>query len=161
MSAHSLDNPVDHLDTSGNFLVCISKDKAMQVFLCVLGKLIWASLAFLDTTLSPDADLGPAFPFHLLQTISAGTDEKPEEIYFRKLLDGNVNFFGGALGTLLLMILDRRAEIGVILHSTVDEADTLVFQFFTIADLARVSAATMSVVGRRGRGGSDDVGISI
>jgi hypothetical protein len=40
------------------------------------------------------------------------------------------------LGTLLLVVFDRRAKVGVILHSAINEANPLIFKLFTIADLA-------------------------
>lgn len=51
------------------------------------------------------------------------------------------------------MIFDGRAKVGVVLHGTVDESDTLVLKFLAVANFSGVRATTMSIIGwwRRGR----------
>lgn len=58
--------------------------------------------------------------------------------------------------TLLLVIFNRRAEIGVIFHGSIDESDAFIFEFLAIANLASVGTATLSIVSWRRRGGAEN-----
>lgn len=145
-TSYCFNDPVDHLHTCCNFLFRISENETVEIFFCIVSVLVRTSFAFLYASFATDTDFGTAFPLHLLQTVTTRTDKKTKEIDFREFLDRNVNFFRWTLRTLLLVVFDRRAEVGIILHSAIDKADPLVFKLLTIADLAGVSTATMTII---------------
>ena len=72
-----------------------------------------------------------------------------KEVDFWKLFDWDIDFLGGALIALLLVVLDRRAEIRVIFHGAIDESDTLILKLFTVADFSGIRTSTLSIIGRR------------
>ena len=123
----------------------------MKIFLGILSVLFWSGLPFFDTPFAPDANLGTAVPLHLLETVTTRTDKETKEVDLRELLDGNVHFLGGTLGSFLLMILNGRTEVRVVFHGTVDKANALIFQLLTITNFPRVCPSTMRIIGR-GRG---------
>ena len=92
----------------------------MEIFLGVLGVLIRPGLPLFNATLPSDTNLGAAVSLHLLQTVTARTDEQAEEVDLRELLDGNVDLLRRAVRTLLLLVFDGGSEVRVVLHSTVD-----------------------------------------
>lgn len=150
--AYRLNNLIDHFHTSSDLLLRFSEDQAMEVLLSIIGKLVRASLALLYTALATNADLGPTVPLHLLQTVTTRSDQQTEEIDFGEFLDGNVDPLRRTLGTLLLMVLDGRTEIGIVLHGTVDQSDALVLEFLAVADLTGVGPATVGIIGWGRRG---------
>jgi len=125
----------------------------MEIFFSVICVLIWASFAFLHTSLPANADFCPTLTFHLLQTITTRPDEQTEEINLWEFLDGDVDFVGWPLGTLLLVILHRWPEVGVIFHGTIDKFNALVFELFAVTNFTRVGPTSMCIVcgGWRGR----------
>jgi len=92
----------------------------MEIFLGVLGVLIRPGLPLFDAALPSDANLGAAISLHLLQTVTARTDEQTEEVDLGELLDGDVDLLRWAVRTFLLLVLDGRSEVGVVLHGAVD-----------------------------------------
>lgn len=72
---HGLDDPVDQLDAGGNLFVRVSCNKTMEIFLRVFGVLIRPGLPLFNATLPSDANLGAAVSLHLLQAVTARTDE--------------------------------------------------------------------------------------
>lgn len=121
----------------------------MKIFLGILSVLFWSGLSFLNTPLASDTNLRTTVSLHLLKTVTAGTDKETKEVDLWELLDGNVHLLGGALGTLLLVIFDRRTEVGVVLHGTIDKADAFIFELLTVANLPGVSPSTMGIISRR------------
>jgi hypothetical protein len=126
IDTHGLDDSVDQPDTLNNFLVRIGQNKAMQVLLGILSILIWTSLAFLNASLSADADFCTTLFLHLLQAVATRPHEKSKKVDLGKLLDWNIHLLGWTLRALLLVVLNRRAEIWVILHCAVNKADAFV-----------------------------------
>jgi len=126
-AAYCFYNPINHFDTSGNLFFRFSKDKAVKIFFGIVRILVWPSFTLLHTALASNTDFCTALSLHLFQTVAAGTDEQAEEIDLRKFFDGNVNFIRGTLRALLLVILDGRAKVRIVLHSSVDKPDALVF----------------------------------
>jgi hypothetical protein len=124
----------------------------MEIFLGIVCVLIWASFSFLHTSLSTDADFCPTFTFHLLQTIATRPDKQAKEINLWELLNGDVDFVGWSLGTLLLVILHGRPEVGVIFHGTVNKFDPLIFELFAVTNFTGVSPTSMCII-RGGWGG--------
>jgi hypothetical protein len=123
---YSLDNSVDQPDTVNDFFLRVGQDKAMQVLFSILGELIWTSLALFNASLSADTDFCATLFLHLLQAVATGPHEQPKEVDLWELLDWNVYLFGWTLGTLLLMVLDRGTEIGVILHCAINKANAFI-----------------------------------
>jgi hypothetical protein len=124
----------------------------MEVFLSIVCVLIWASFSLLHTSLTTDTNFRSALTFHLFQTVSARPDEQAEEINLWEFFDGDVDLVRWPLGALLLVILDRWSEVGVIFHGTVDKLDTLVFELFAVTNFTSVSPATVCIVRGRWRG---------
>jgi hypothetical protein len=124
--AYSLDNSVNQPDTLDDLFVRVGQDKAMQVLFSVLGVLIWTSLALFNASFSADTDFRATLLLHFLQAVATGTHEQPKEVDLWELLDWNVYLFRWTLGTLLLMILDRRTEIRVILHCAINKTNALI-----------------------------------
>ena len=150
---HGFDNPVDQFHAGGNLILSVSCNKTMEIFFRVFGVLIRPSLPLLDASLSSDAYLGATVPLHLLQTVTAGTDQQAEEVNLGEFFDRDVDLLRRAVGTFLLLIFDGGSEVGIILHSTINQFDTLFFELFAVADLPSVCPATVIVVsGRWGRG---------
>ena len=147
-STYRLDNLVNHLHTCCNLLWRVSSYQTVEVFFGVLCVLLGSSFTLLDTALATNADLGAAVSLHLLQTVTARSNEQTEEVNLRELFDGNVDLLGRTLGALLLVILDRGTEVRIVLHCTVDKPDTLVFQLLAVADFTGVGTATVSIIGR-------------
>ena len=151
-TTHRFNNFVDQLNACSDFVVRVSSNETMKIFLGILGVLFWSGLALLDTALATNADLRSTIALHLLQTVATWTDEETEKVYLGELLNRDIDLLGGALRSLHLVVFDWGTEVGVVLHGTVDETDTLVFEFLTVSDLARVGTATVGVIrGRRGR----------
>ena len=92
----------------------------MEIFLGVLGVLIRPGLPLFDATLPSNTNLSATVSLHLLQTVTARTDEQAEEVNLRELLDGNVDLLRRAVRTFLLLVFDGGSEVRVVLHSTVD-----------------------------------------
>jgi len=132
----------------------------MQVFFSIIGVLIWSRFTLLDTAFATDADLSTALPFHLLQRVATRSYQKSEEIDLWKLFDGNIHLVRRTLRTLLLMVLDRRAEIGIIFHGTIHETDALIFKLLAITDFSSVRATSMAIVSR-GRRRRPDLELSM
>jgi hypothetical protein len=152
---YSLDDPVDHFNTSSNFLFSLSKNKAMKVFLSIISELVRAILSFLDTTLPSNTDLRTTFSLHLFQAVATRSNKQSKEVDFRKLFHRNVDFIRGALGTFLLVVFNRWSEIGIIFHSFVNESDAFVFEFLAVSNFACVCSATVTIIGWWGRRGSE------
>jgi hypothetical protein len=89
--------------------------------------LIWPSFTLLDAALPPNTDLCTALSLHFFQTVTTRANEQTEEIDFRKFFNRDVDLFRGTLRTLLLMIFDGRAEIGVVFHGSIDKPDAFIF----------------------------------
>jgi hypothetical protein len=119
----------------------------MEIFFGIICVLIGPRLPFLDTALSPDADFCSALSLHLLQTVPTRANEQPKEVDFGEFLDGNVDLFRRTLGALLLLIFDRRTEVGIILQGFVDESDALIFKLLAVAYFTSVGPSTVSVIG--------------
>ena len=92
----------------------------MEIFLRVLGVLIRPGLPLLDATLSSDANLGATVSLHLLQTVTARTNEQTEEIDLWEFLDRDVDLLRRTVGAFLLLVFDGGSEVGIVLHGTVD-----------------------------------------
>ena len=150
-NTHSFDNFVDHFDASCDLFISITKNETVKVFFGIICILIRTSLSFFHTAFPSNADFGPTFALHFLQTVSTRSHKQTKKVNLRKFFDGNVNFVRRALRALLLMVFDGWAEVGVVLHSTIDELDTFVFELFAVTNFTSVGPTTMSIVRGRGR----------
>jgi hypothetical protein len=148
---YRLDDLVDQVDTGPDLLHIFASDKTMEFFLGIVGEGFGPCLALLDGALSADTDLRPGFTLHLFERVTTRANQKTEEIDLRELLDRDVDLFLRPLRAFLLVVFDRRAEVGVVLHSLVDELDALVLQLLTVANLTGVRTTTMPIVGGRRR----------
>jgi len=92
----------------------------MEILLRVFSVLVRSGLPFFNAALPSNADLGAAISLHLLQAVTAGTDEQTEEVDLGEFLDGDIDLLRRAVRTFLLLIFDRGSEVGIILHGTVD-----------------------------------------
>jgi hypothetical protein len=99
----------------------------------------------------------PSFPLHLLQAVSAGSDEQAEKVDLRELLNWNVNLLLWTARAFLLVILNRWAEVRVGLESFVDEANSLILKLLAVSNFASVSTPTMCVVSRGRRRGTKGI----
>ena len=152
---YRLDDSVDHFDTSCNLVLTISNDQAMQILFRIVGELVRASFTLLDTPFATNANLGPALPLHLLQTVATGTYKQTEEVDFGKLLDRDVDLLRRSLRSLLLVVLDGRAVVRIVLHRLLHQTDALFFELFTIANFSSVGSATLGIIGRGRRRGTE------
>ena len=57
---------------------------------------------------------------HLLQAVTARTEEQTEEVDLREFLDGDVDLIRRAVRMFLLLVFDRGPEVGIVLHGTVN-----------------------------------------
>jgi len=121
----------------------------MEVLLGIVCVLIWASFSLLHTSLTTNTNFCPALTFHFLQAVAARSDKQTEEINLWKFFDGDVDFVRWPLGALLLVILHRWSEVGVVFHGTVDKFDTLVFELLAVTNFTSVSPSTVCIVRRR------------
>ena len=117
---HSFNNPVDQPHAGNDLFLSVSCNKTMEILLGVLGVLIRPGLPLFDATLPSNTNLSATVSLHLLQTVTARTDEQAEEVNLRELLDGNVDLLRRAVRTFLLLVFDGGSEVRVVLHSTVD-----------------------------------------
>ena len=124
----------------------------MEIFLSIVCVLIWAGFPFLHTSLAADTDFCPTLTFHLLQAIATRPDEQAKEIDLWELLNRDIDFVGWPLGTLLLVILHGRPEVGVIFHGAINKFNALVFELFAVTNFTGVSPTSMCII-RRGWGG--------
>lgn len=149
MGTHCLNYPVDHFNARSDFLFALAEDKTMQVFFSIVCELIWSCFALLNTAFTPNANLCAALSLHFFQAIATGPDKQTEEIDLRKFFDRDINLLGRPLRTFLLVIFNRRAEVRVVFHSSVDKPDTLIFQLLPVTDFAGIGSTAVGIIGGR------------
>ena len=92
----------------------------MEILFRVFGVLIRPGLPFFNAALPSNTNLGTAVSLHLLQAVTARTDEQTEEVDLGELLDGDIDFLRRTVRTFLLLVFDGGSEVRIILHGTVD-----------------------------------------
>lgn len=105
-------NLVDQGDTSLDLALIVGGDQTVQFILLILGEVTGPSLTLLDASLTPDADFGTAFPFHLFERITTRTNEQTEKVDLREFFDRNVDFVLRSRTSFMLEV-HRGSEIGV------------------------------------------------
>ena len=143
---YRFNNPIDHPDTGRDLLFRLSNDEAVKVFFSTIGVLVWTGFSFLNATLATNADLCSTFTLHLLQAVTAWSNQKSEKVDLRELFYRDVNLLGASLGTFLLKILDGWAEIRVVLHCFVNQLDKFIFEFLAVTNLASIRPATVAII---------------
>lgn len=159
---HRFDDPVDQPDTSLNFRHIFTRDQAVEVLFRIVSKCLRSGFPFFDASLATNTNFGTTFPFHFLQTVATRSNEETKEVNLRELFDWDVDLLLRTLRPLLLVVLHRRTEVGVILHGFVDELDALVLKLLPVTNLPSVGTTTMSIVrGWRRRGPVANIIVSV